>query len=73
MVYVFDFPYKELILQVVPLPPTPARVRTLAWFIEMVAVRLRPSSCATRTGLDVPPIFKGPLDGIVMLAPYGVP
>ena len=45
----------------------------MVWFIVMVAVRLKPSSCATLTGLDVPPIFKGPLDGIVMLAPYGVP
>jgi hypothetical protein len=71
---VFDFPYKELMLHDVPLVVlTPARVRTLVWFIVMVAVRLRPSSCATLTGLDVPPIFKGPLDGIVMLAPYGVP
>jgi hypothetical protein len=52
---------------------TPAKVRTLVWFIEMVAVRLRPSSCATLTGLDVPPMFRGPLDGITMLAPYGVP
>jgi hypothetical protein len=70
---VFDFPYNELMLHEVPLPPTAARVRTAASFIEMVAVRLRPSSCATLTGLDVPPMFKGPLAGIVMLAPYGVP
>jgi hypothetical protein len=71
---VFDLPYSELMLHEVPLVVlTPAKVRTLVWFIVMVAVRLRPSSCATLTGLDVPPIFKGPLDGIVMLAPYGVP
>ena len=60
-------------LQDVPLPPTPARERTAASFIEMVVVSPRPSSCATLTGLDVPPIFKGPLAGIVMLAHYGVP
>lgn len=61
-------------LHVVPLVVlTPAKVRTLVWFIEMVAVRLRPSSCATLTGLDVPPMLRAPLDGIVMLAPYGVP
>ena len=69
-----DFPYNELMLHCVPLVVlTPAKVRTAVSFIEMVAVRLRPSSCATLTGLDVPPMFKGPLAGIVMLAPYGVP
>jgi hypothetical protein len=71
---VFDFPYSEFMLHEVPLVVlTPAKVRTLVWFIEMVAVRLRPSSCATLTGLDVPPMFRGPLDGITMFAPYGVP
>jgi len=70
---VFDFPYSELMLQDVPPPPTPARVLTAASFIEIVAVRLKPSSCATLTGLDVPPIFKTPLDGIVIFYPYGVP
>jgi hypothetical protein len=70
----FDLPYKELILQVVPLPPTPASVLTFAWFIVMVEVKPNPSSCATLTGEDVPPIFNGPLDGIVIVdTPYGVP
>ena len=62
----FDVPYKELMLHVVPLPPTLASVRTAASFIEIVEVKPRPSSEATLTGLVVPPIFRGPLDGIVM-------
>jgi hypothetical protein len=40
----FDFPYKELMLQEVPLPPTPARVRTAASFIVIVDVNPNPSS-----------------------------
>jgi hypothetical protein len=42
-----DLPYKEFILQVVPLPPTPARVRTLLSFIDTVAVKDWPSSLFT--------------------------
>jgi hypothetical protein len=41
------FPCKLLIEIVVPLPPTPARVRTAASFIEIVAVAVRPSSVLT--------------------------
>jgi hypothetical protein len=63
----FDFPYKEFILQVVPLPPTDANERTLAWFIEMVVVKPSKSSDATLTGLVVPPILRGPDEGIVMV------
>jgi hypothetical protein len=44
MVTVLDFPYKELILHDVPLPPTPARVLTAAVFMLIVAVKLKPSS-----------------------------
>lgn len=54
-------------LHCVPLPPTPASVRTLAWFMEIVAVKLSPSSAATLTGLVVPPMFKGPDEGITMM------
>jgi hypothetical protein len=42
------FPCRLLIEIVVPLPPTPARERTAASFIDIVAVPARPSSILTR-------------------------
>jgi hypothetical protein len=54
-------------LHVVPLTVlTPANVRTLVWFMEMVDVNPRPSSAATLRGVVVPPKLNGPLDGITI-------
>jgi hypothetical protein len=62
----FALPYKEFMLQAVPLPPTPARVRTLDWFMEIEVVNPRPNSCAALTGEEVPARLSVPEEGIVI-------
>jgi hypothetical protein len=50
----FDLFCKFCIDMGVPEPPTPASVRTLAWFIEIVVVAANPNSVLTLASDMVP-------------------